>query len=263
MNSRLRRLASLGGVLLWLAFLITITLWAHRLDLGGDHAPLGASDLYRWAARTPPELITMELVRLLVLLTGIVQVGSVLSGLLVSVVHPGRLSSALLRLVPAVIRGGIETVAGIGLTGVLMMGPVHVAGADPRPPATVIMERLDAPAPPGGAPAGSGADQPATMRVLADPPSAAPDRDQIRGLRNRTESGGRRSPAGSAVWTVERGDNLWDIAEATLATRSPHPKPAEVLRYWHRVIEANRSRLVDPGDPGLILPGQSLILPPP
>ena len=262
MNPRLRRLASMGGVTLWLTFLFLTIGWAHRLDLGRGHPPLDPAGLYRWAARTPPELITMELVRLLVLLTATVQALSTLVGLVASVVHPGRLSSTLLRLVPALVRTGIETAAGLGLTGALMMGQLQTAGADPRPPATVVMERLDTPPDTGDIGAGPGAVQLATMKVITDPPVSLPDRDQIRLLRLGSGSDGRALPATSDVWTVRPGDNLWDIAETTLAARSPDPTPAEVWRYWRRVIEANRSRLVDPGDPGLILPGQSIVLPP-
>jgi nucleoid-associated protein YgaU len=35
-----------------------------------------------------------------------------------------------------------------------------------------------------------------------------------------------------------------------------------VGRYWRRLIDANRDRLVDPGNPDLLLPGQELVLPP-
>jgi hypothetical protein len=35
-----------------------------------------------------------------------------------------------------------------------------------------------------------------------------------------------------------------------------------VGRYWRRLIDTNRDRLVDPGNPDLLVPGQELVLPP-
>jgi len=64
---------------------------------------------------------------------------------------------------------------------------------------------------------------------------------------------------------VLRGDNLWTIAAARLAratARSPADVPdAEIARYWSRVCDANRARLAS-GDPGLIFPGEHVVLPP-
>jgi nucleoid-associated protein YgaU len=41
----------------------------------------------------------------------------------------------------------------------------------------------------------------------------------------------------------------------------PTPPEREVARYWRRLVEANRDRLVDPGNPDLLRPGQTLTLP--
>ena len=37
----------------------------------------------------------------------------------------------------------------------------------------------------------------------------------------------------------------------------------EIVSYWEPLIEANKDRLVDPGNPDLILPDQELVLPTP
>ena len=67
-----------------------------------------------------------------------------------------------------------------------------------------------------------------------------------------------------ATWEVQRGDHFWGIAEATLtgAWGRP-PTDAEVVPYWQQVIEANRDRILPPGDPDLIHPGQQFVVPAP
>lgn len=62
---------------------------------------------------------------------------------------------------------------------------------------------------------------------------------------------------------VERGDNLWDIAEDRLEDDlGRDATDAEVAPYWQEVIDTNQDRYVQPGNPSLILPGQIIDLPP-
>jgi hypothetical protein len=62
---------------------------------------------------------------------------------------------------------------------------------------------------------------------------------------------------------VHAGDSLWLIARASLTRVSgTRPDDAEVARYWHAVIAANRSTLRS-GDPSLIFPGEIVSLPRP
>jgi len=70
------------------------------------------------------------------------------------------------------------------------------------------------------------------------------------------------APTPSRV-VVRAGDNLWLIARASLMQASGRrPGEAEIARYWHAVIAANRSTLRS-GDPSLIFPGEIVALPPP
>ncbi|MEQ4205274.1 hypothetical protein ABN028_28460 [Actinopolymorpha sp. B17G11] len=55
---------------------------------------------------------------------------------------------------------------------------------------------------------------------------------------------------------VKRGDNLWNIAKASLPDGA---SSAEINREWHRWYEANRQVIGD--NPDLILPGQILTPP--
>ena len=44
---------------------------------------------------------------------------------------------------------------------------------------------------------------------------------------------------------------------------SDEPSDRQVIGHWRRLVEANRARLLDPGNPDLLMPGQALILPDP
>jgi len=64
----------------------------------------------------------------------------------------------------------------------------------------------------------------------------------------------------AAVWTVQPGDHLWGIADATVASRTGKADKAETWRYWRALIAANES--VVGSDPDLIRPGTRISLPP-
>jgi nucleoid-associated protein YgaU len=67
---------------------------------------------------------------------------------------------------------------------------------------------------------------------------------------------------GSETVIVEPGMSFWSIAAEALVDAGRPSDDASVSRYWRRVIDANRSRLVAPDNPDLLLPGQVLVLPP-
>jgi hypothetical protein len=65
------------------------------------------------------------------------------------------------------------------------------------------------------------------------------------------------------TWSVERGDHLWAIAASHLTEAlGREPSDAEIVPYWRRLIERNRARLADPGQPDLLFVGQQIELPP-
>ena len=106
---------------------------------------------------------------------------------------------------------------------------VAVAAAPVRAPVpTVTLHRLD----------------PAPAPVVAAVPATAPH---------------------ESTWTVARGDSFWSMAEQTLGHAWKRaPTAAEVVPYWSRLVDANRSRLADPARPDLIFAGQVfVVLPPP
>ena len=70
-------------------------------------------------------------------------------------------------------------------------------------------------------------------------------------------------PAAPRTWTVAPGQHLWSISSAVLADALGRPpSDPEVVPYWRRVIEANRTRLADPANADLLFPGQVLVVPP-
>lgn len=63
-------------------------------------------------------------------------------------------------------------------------------------------------------------------------------------------------------WTVAPGDSFWAIADEHLQdTWERDVTEAEVATYWKVLIDANVDRLVEPGNPDLLYPGQVLTLP--
>ena len=71
-----------------------------------------------------------------------------------------------------------------------------------------------------------------------------------------------RPTAASNEMVVERGDNLWSIAETALTDAwGRQPTSTEVASYWQGVIETNRDRLQAPDDPNFIYPWQTLEIP--
>jgi len=72
------------------------------------------------------------------------------------------------------------------------------------------------------------------------------------------------APAAPATdtWVVQTGDSLWSIAASHLADVNGVPaSDAVVVTMWHRLIDLNRDRLVDPHEPDLIFADQVFELP--
>jgi len=69
-------------------------------------------------------------------------------------------------------------------------------------------------------------------------------------------------PDADHLWTVAPGDSFWAIADEHLQDSwEREVTEAEVATYWTQLIAANTDRLVEPGNPDLLLPGQVLTLP--
>ncbi len=128
-----------------------------------------------------------------------------------------------------------------------------------------LYDIADAPSPvdtPAPSTATTGADAPTTTPATV-PPSPPPGPPPSPPTSPPTAPATPTPPAqAQPSVTVQPGDNLWLIAatELTHRTGAP-PTDAEVVPYWHLVIDANADRFVEVGNPDLILPGQVLVLP--
>jgi len=165
--------------------------------------------------------------------------------------------------VPAVTSALLAAGSGAVMTRLPPAGPFATSPSTAAPPAAAPPPSTAAP-PATAAPPPSTALPPATARL--GPPGTGTDPSPTTpgpatGANPAAPSVHGPSPA---PWVVRRGDNLWSVAEANLArTWGRRPTDSEVDRYWLRLIEANRSRLADLGNPDLIFAGQVFELPPP
>jgi hypothetical protein len=269
MTGRLRRLA-------WTAALALGVCGLHALGAGPLGVPLSsADDLSAWLDRTPPEVMAVAIVRLLALAAGWYLAVCTLALALTRPVGGSRVASVASRATPAQVRrlvaggGGLGLAAGtlVGALPSTMVAPTPLA---PRPVAASIAGAAQDTNPPTATMTRGAPDMPtAVMTRLpgGDTPAAAmtrlPATDAPRASRSPPARATRESAAAPRSWTVEAGDSFWSIAAETLAEAGQAPTDRRVIGYWRRLVEANRGRLLDPGNPDLLVPGQELAVPHP
>lgn len=134
------------------------------------------------------------------------------------------------------------TVSASSLAGMAAAG-ASVNAATAPPPAVMT---LDVPAPPVAL---MSIDEPASPPT----PIAAPTTPLA-----STPAPAHRASAPEYV--VRPGDHFWSIAAAHAGPEADRPT---VVRYWQRLVDANRDRLADPDNPDLIFAGQVFVLPQP
>ena len=136
--------------------------------------------------------------------------------------------------------------------------PVTTATTDPSAPAEPADPPTSsdpAPTPPGSGPVPP--DGPA-----GEPDDAAGSGEHGTGTTDPTPSPTGAAPSAPETWTIEPGDHLWHVAEATLAEHDgADPSPGRILAYLDALVDANRDTLVEPGNADLVLPGQVFVLP--
>jgi hypothetical protein len=260
--------------------------WTAALALGlrGLHAlgagPLGvptssADDMAAWLDRTPPEVMAVAIVRLLALAAAWYLAVCTLALTLTRPVGRTRVASAVARATPAIVRrlvtggGGLGLAAGT-LVGTLCSTVVAPAPLAPRPAAASTDGAAQEPNSPTATMTRGPRDAPTAVMTrlpAEDTPTAVmtrlPATDASRASRSPPVRATRDPAAAPASWIVEAGDSFWSIAAETLAQGGEAPNDRRVSGYWRRVVEANRGRLLDRGNPDLLVPGQELVLPDP
>ncbi|MEX2504199.1 MAG: hypothetical protein WD378_05070 [Egicoccus sp.] len=240
------RVRSATALLSWVAMLGVGLVAFHDLGDTLTAPPWQPAAFLGWVAATDPALATMSLLRLFVLalswyLVGVTAVGTVAR--IAGAVRLVRLADALT--VPQ-LRRLLQSALGLGLA-TAMVASATPARAQPLP--LQLLEDVAAeptdPTETGGTGPVPAAPPDVPLPVVAeaaDASTATPPSDQH---------------------TVVAGESFWRIAADRVADATGRrPSDAEVAVYWRRLIEQNRSRLADPGNPDLLYPGQYLHLPP-
>ncbi|HKE77599.1 MAG TPA: hypothetical protein VKB57_28520 [Acidimicrobiales bacterium] len=268
------RIVAVARLVAWTALLLVLGRITLALGSGSLAIPLTSlHDLRRWTDETDPTDMAAALVRLVALALIAYLLAATVLAVVADLARAQGLAALSRRVTPALVRRLAAGGGGLGLALGAVVGtapaPGLVGRAPPGPAALVApeqpsatMTRLD----------DAGADS-ATMTRLGDlpPDTATMQRDEpplaAHTLPGPAPPAGFARASGDAdgsTWTVAPGDSFWSIA-AELVTPAGGPAPTErqVARYWRRLIDANRGRLADPGNPDLLLPGQRLLLPPP
>ena len=271
MNSR-------GRLLIWTAALVLGLRALHALGAGPLGVPLTSrGELVGWVDRTQPEVMAVALVRLAALACGWYLAVCTLALALTRPLGRPRLAAAVARMTPAVVGRIVSGGGGLGLAAGTLLGALPsttltttlaTSAIVATPAAATPADRTQSPGPPTPT---------ATMTRMPDdkpgaPASATMTRRPSPVAASSTPPPAAQAPATPAVppppaagpssWIVEPGDSFWSIATDTVSPPEPGgPDHRLVAGYWRRLVEANRSRLIDPGNPDLLVPGQELVLP--
>lgn len=216
------------------------------------HGALAAPDLRApgswsgWLAdRTAPEA-AMAILRVVVLALATYLLVVTVLAVVLRLGHAGRLVTVADVVTLPFVRSLVQAGLGVGLAGAALaaVGTMAVDAPGPRGAPTAADAALVSSVSSGDA----------VMQRL--PPEGAPPVMQKLPAADR--------PSGDRTWTVAAGDHFWSISSQVLAESWGRvPSDQELTPYWEQVVEANRGRLADPGNPDLLFPGQELVLPAP
>lgn len=232
----------------FVAWTVLLGAAAAALDLAGralPSPPLASPERWPgWLAGHDPVVVAFALVRLLAL-------GFAWYALLVTVAHAGarllaaaHLAAALDRLTFPPLRRVLAATMSVGI-GTASVSPVAAAAARPA--------------------AASVAFQPSTTTTTTEPPVDSLTMRELPPLDGSPSSDAPGEPGAvgaPGTWTVRPGECFWSIAEDVLAAGlGRRATPAEVVPYWRRLVDANRTVLADRDNPDLVFPGQVFTVP--
>lgn len=234
MNRRIRALGALAAI----AVVIVALHLASRFGLRGPTG-LSRAELSDWF--DDPVALIATIVRWIALALAYYLFVAV-AVLALTEPDPDNAATGIRRLVPP----GMASVVGVALGLTATAGPavIHMASTGPatslNPPQSLTLSTLDDP-------------------LVLDEQSEAETINPA----DHTGTIHTSAPA-PELWEVRTGDSMWLIARETLADDLPAGEnitDQTVAAYVDVLVEANLDRLVEPGNPDLILPGQELVLP--
>jgi hypothetical protein len=252
------------------------------------------ADLQRWLDDSTPAIVPAALLRLAALgVCAYLTLALVLALVAQLVDRPtgGRAFHAVRRLLPAALQrlvtGGAQCSLAAAAAFPLTALPISGAGEEPPTP-SATMVKLDEvsgssePSTPTPTPTPAPVATATMTRLPTSPPTThgsptttvAPIAPTTAPTSLAPVPPPPRAPAPAIppdtghpddeLWTVTPGDTFWSIAEEALTDRrGSFPTQHEIVRYWRQLIATNQPRLAVPSNPDLLLPGQSLVLPPP
>jgi hypothetical protein len=216
-----------------------------------------------WASGRDPLDIAFAVLRLVGLAAAWYLVGATTIGTLARLLRWARLVEVADALTVAWVRNLLQGALGLGLATAAVTGATispAMAGGDSAAGGPSVMAEAPVSAAVSGVAISAHVpnSESETMRQL--PPAIAPE-TVARGDHPGSHTGGD-PVAKASSYTVRPGDHFWSIAErALLDAWGRAPSDAEITPVWKRLIAANRDKLVDPGNPDLLLPGQDLTIP--
>jgi len=275
----MRAIARRLSLLMLLAFEVAAVVVVHRLGRL-DWLQIDWSDLGMWLSTAVPEDALAAVLRLITLAIAYWMLTTTLLYLLARLTH---LSAALRAVewatIPSV-RRAVDGAVAVTIATASIAGPVAPALASTPTPVVIQVDEEGRPVPPGqsstetSAPAAEDRTEPGEAAGIVPPglerigwtPSpagtVAPQPGAITNAVNAATNVVGFQPEAPRSVVVEPGDHLWLIAERQLEeVAGVGADDVAVGRYWRRVIEANRHRLRS-GDPDLIYPGETILLPP-
>jgi hypothetical protein len=281
-DSRAGRSVLLAG---WVVLLV--------LSMGALHAigrgPLAAPPITRpgalagWLEQRPGVTLAFCALRLGALGLAGYLLATTLAGLVARIVGRAHWSAAVDAISPLVVRRLVQGAAGLTMAATITTTQTAAwatpgAGAGPAS-LTPIMRHLPSSA---AAPSASTASPLPARQVTPDrgagvidgaprpPPGTEPSASAPSAPAPSASAPSAPAPSAAtpsptpATWVIRSGDNLWSVAEATLARAWGRvPSDAEVDDYWTGLIAVNRVRLALGDDPDLVFPGQVFEVPTP
>ena len=158
---------------------------------------------------------------------------------------------------PRVVRRLIDRAVALSVIASLAGGTAAFAGGG-NPPAPVVAVVGGQPGillPPGTRPGAKPQPSSEPFPLPAPVPQVAPV------PKSSAPGEGAAPPGPPDRHTVQRGDNLWTIAANHLADSRITRSNGRIAPYWRELIQDNHSSLRS-GNPDLIFPGETVVLPP-